>query len=463
MNHEAQYHRRRMRNIGLVDEAVHSCLRKHAIGEYLAGQVTYNLGEYPAPFSIAPTDYDVDLLQTFARHGVGLIQLHEEWNDSQRCLGADKFSSHDPEGLREFVDLAHSLGMKVLLYASTGFFEATDPDFRPEWSHPDSHLVELYFDYARCSPASPEWRAYVLPRLERVMDENGVDGLYDDLGYYPLHRLASTDPTHVGLGPETPTQDSALEDLLGIVVDLVHRHGGILKLHHGGTRLLPGDTYDYLWVGEGVDSLSDLRRHCGNAQPYVVPCPDMSRASVAKEDDLYLHAVPTMQFPPRVDGRPCTGQRAAVEGMNYRRGEACFWTQHMRTVWRHVQDHPEAPPMYGWWDSFPGRQEGRARWLHHLDLYRPMVSAGSRVWLDIRETSLAATAIPEQVTASLFVNDDIYLVLANYGDSCVALASPREWTDRETGETGRVLELESGTLRYLRLGGADGPAARTAG
>ena len=455
MNDDPRYHRRRMRNIGSVGEAVHSCLRECAIGEYLAGQVTYNLGEYPEPFAIAPTDYDDDLLRTFAHHGVGLVQLHEEWNDSQRCLGADKFSSHDPEGLREFVELVHSLGMKVILYASTGFFEATDPDFRPEWSHPDSHLVELYFDYARCSPASPEWRAYVLPRLGRVMEEYGVDGLYDDLGYYPLHMLGTTDSTHVMVGPETPSQDSALEDLLGTVLDLVHRHGGILKVHKGGTRLLPENTYDYLWVGEGVEDLDGLRRGCGGADPYVVPCPDMSRASVGGEDDLYLHTVPYMQFPLRVDGRPCTGQRAAVEGMSYRHGEDCFWTRHMRAVWRHVQEHPDAPPMYGWWDSFPGRPAGRARWLHHFDLYRPMVSAGSRVWIDVRETSLFAGRVPEEVTASLFVNDDVYLVLANYGESRATLASSRDWTDRETGASGRELDLEPGTLRYLMAGTGD--------
>jgi len=173
----AAQHRARLQNLLAAENAVHSCLGTHRIGRYLPGQVTYNLGEYPAPFSIRPTEYDDALLKSFAESGVELIQLHEEWNDSQRAFGADKFTSHDPEGLHAFIDLAHAHGIGVMLYTSTGFFEATDPDFQPVWDTTGAHLVEVYFDYAHCSPACPEWRAYLLPRLERILDDYDVDGL----------------------------------------------------------------------------------------------------------------------------------------------------------------------------------------------------------------------------------------------------------------------------------------------
>ena len=52
------------------------------------------------------------------------------------------------------------------------FFQRTDPDFRPEWAGPHD-LIEIYFDYARCSPASPGWRSYFLPRL---IGDLGVPG-----------------------------------------------------------------------------------------------------------------------------------------------------------------------------------------------------------------------------------------------------------------------------------------------
>jgi len=351
--HDAETERRRLQNLAAATASVRSCSRQHFIGAYLAGQVTYNLGEYPKRFSIAPTEYDYRLLAELARHGVTLIQLHEEWNDSERRLGADKFTCHDPEGLRAFVRLAHSFGIKVILYASTGFFEATDPDFDPAWSHPAAHLVELYFDYACCSPASPGWRAYLLPRLERILDEYEVDGLYDDLGYRAPCSLSPWDPSWVSPGEETPTYSAALEDLLATVADLVHRRGGVFKVHASAAnppacRL---KVYDYLWVGEGVENLDRMRAGTCLIEPYVVPGYDLSRAQVADEDDLYLHAVPFMQFPLRIDGRPFTGERAVVEGMNYRRGENCFWTRHCRSQWRRLQENPDTPPMYGWWDS----------------------------------------------------------------------------------------------------------------
>ena len=32
--------------------------------------------------------------------------------------------------------MAHQRGIKVIVYASTGYIQRTDPDFRPEWSGP---------------------------------------------------------------------------------------------------------------------------------------------------------------------------------------------------------------------------------------------------------------------------------------------------------------------------------------
>ncbi|HCU36680.1 MAG TPA: hypothetical protein DGT21_14905, partial [Armatimonadetes bacterium] len=255
-----EYHRRRQQNLQDVNAAVGSCMAEHRIGEYIAGQVTYNLGEYPEPTAIAPTEYDRELLQSFADHGVGLIQLHEEWNDSQRVLGGHKFKSHDEAGLRAFIDLVHELGMKIMLYASTGFFEATDADFDPGWSQPD-HLVELYFDYAHCSPAHPGWRAYCMPWFERLLDELGVDGLYDDAGYSPLYLHPEPLPGDIRVGPETEQVHSSFWDLLGLVGDMVHARGGVFKVHVGGTeaRGLTSDLYDYLWVGESIEDVAQLR------------------------------------------------------------------------------------------------------------------------------------------------------------------------------------------------------------
>jgi len=447
-----EYHRRRLANLRDANDAVTSCMAEHRIGEYLPGQVIYNLGEYPNAFSIAPTEYDEALLQELADHGVGLIHLHEEWNDAQRVLGADKYSSHDEPGLAQFIELVHSLGMKIILYASTGFFEATDPDFDPAWAHPDTHLVELWFDYAKCSPASPGWRAYLLPRLERIMDEYGIDGLYDDVGYDPPHLHDPPLADDISPGPETPQCHSAFYDLLEIVSDMVHKRGGVFKVHVDGAESggLTNDIYDYLWVGEGIENIDELRKKTKAYDPYVVPALDMSRAHIESEDDFYVHSVPYMQFPVRVDGRPVTGERAFADNVTYRRGEDCFWTRHMHAMKEYYAEHPDAPPAYGGSDSCPGRADARERWFHHFDLYRPMVAAGSRVWIEVAESNLFDRPLPDDVVASLFVNDEMYLVLANYGVTPVVVDSKWSWQNRETGHIGQRIELPGQALLYLQ-------------
>ena len=409
-------HRRRLQNIAVCEGAVRRCMRKHLVTSYLPGQCVYNLGEYPCREPWNPDGWDEEELGKLRDHGIQLIQLHEEWNDPLRLFGGNKFSPLNPQGFRRFVDMVHSAGMKVIVYASSGFFERTDPDFRSEWAR-SQDLVEIYFRYARCSPASPGWRAYLLKHIMRILEEYGVDGIYNDLGYI---RLAGNPqpPTsdEVLAFEESPTRDGALEDLLSLIYSEVHRRGGIVKVHAGGARRPKTDSrvYDYLWVGESVKNSDGLREAVKNHQPYGVPCLDMSRARVESEDELYLNAIPYMQFPMLVAGRPFTGERGSIPGIEYPPEENCFWTRHCRAIWKRYQAHPDGPHTYGWWDSTPGRPEARPTHKRWLEPYRAMTEEGTWAWLDIAESSLFAGPLPQGVVASAFANRNTYLVLANF-------------------------------------------------
>ena len=203
------------------------------------------------------------------------------------------------------------------------------------------------------------------------------------------------------------------------------RRGGLVKLHISAANKPQTDlkVYDYLWVGEGGNNGDKLREIVKNHPPYVAPCLDMSRAKIAHEDELYLHAIPYMQFPVLLAGRPFTGERAQAAGVNYPRGEACFWTRHLRAMGKHYREHPEGPHSYGWWDSCPGRPEARpthARWLKQ---YLPLVEEGTWAWLEISNSDLFAQPPPKDVVASAFANREFHLVLANYGQSAVEVAT----------------------------------------
>jgi len=422
-------HRLRLQNIAACERAIHHYLRKQLITDYLPGQCSYNLGEYPCRRPWAIDDWDAQELDKLKEQGIRLIQLHEEWNDSQRLFGGHKFAPLNGPGFRRFVEMAHQRGMRVIVYASSGFFQRTDPDFREEWAR-DQDLVELHYHYARCSPASPSWRAYLLRQLVRVMDEYGVDGIYNDLGYLRLFGNQQP-PTRdeVLAFQETESYDGALADLLALIYAEVKRRGGLVKVHMGATeRPRTNDrVYDYLWVGEEIDSEDALREAVKDYPPYVVPCLDMSRARIEKEDELYLNSIPYLQFPLLLAGRPFTGERALIPGVKYPLEAECHWTQHCRNIWRYYQFHPDGPFSYGWWDSVPGRPEARIAHAHWLRQYLPLVEEGTWAWLEISDSTLFKYPLPKEVIASAFANRHLYLVLANYGNDSVEIETSGQY------------------------------------
>ena len=416
--YSAEEQRRRLQNIAHARQRIRRAMRKHLVTGYLPGQCCYNLGEYPCLKPWDPDAWDEQELDRLRDHGIRLIQVHEEWNDSQRRFGSHKLAALNPAGFRRFVDMVHRRGMRLIAYVSSGYFDRKDPDFRPEWATRHD-LREIYFQYAHCSPASPGWRAYFLKHLVHILDDYGVDGLYNDLGY---SQPGSKNPDaqardEISAFEEGPTHDGALEDLLGMIYAEVNRRGGVVKVHIGGTTAPKTSVkvYDYLWVGEGGRNGDLLRRATKNHGPYVVPCLDMSRAKIDREDDLYLHAIPYMQFPLLLAGRPFTGQRAVIPGIEYPPEDKCFWTRHCRAIWKHYRAHPEGPHSYGWWDSVPGRPEARPTHRRWLSRYLPMVEEGTWAWLEVAESDLWAGPLPSEVVASVFANRRFYLVLANYG------------------------------------------------
>ena len=449
--YSAEDHRRRLKNVAICNRQIRASMRKHLITDYLPGQCCYNLGEYPCRKPWDPDDVDERELDTLRDQGVRLIQVHEEWNDSQRLFGANKFDALNPAGFRRFVDMVHRRGMKIIVYLSSGFFQRTDPDFRREWAR-EQDLIAAYYQYAWCSPASPGWRAYLLPHLARVLDEYGVDGIYNDLGYRSLAAPPATPTSDEVLAfEETATHDGALADLLELIYAEVHRRGGVVKIHHSGANRPQTDAkiYDYLWVGEYVDSSDGLREAVKNFPPYLVPCLDMTRAKIDKEDDLYLQTIPYMQFPLLQAGRPFTGERGSIPGVKYADD---VYVRYLREAWEHYQAHPEGPHCYGWWDSTRGRPEARPTYARWLKQYAPMVEEGTWAWLAIKDSGLFAQPLPENVVASAFANRDLYLVLANYGRAPVEVVTSDAYVPVSDPGAGRQTRwnLEGRSLHILK-------------
>lgn len=414
-------HRRRLQNIARCESAIRTSLRRHLITDYIPGQAVYNLGEYPCRKPWDPDDYDERELDQLKDEGIRLIQVMEDWNDLLRLFGGDKFRSVNPTGLRRFIEMVHQRGMKILIYTSTGHFQVTDPDFRPEWARPGFSTKAAHWQLVHCSAASAGWRAYVLPRTLRIMDDYGADGLYNDAGSRRLHRdpeLATED--EVLAFEESSEHDGALGDLLSIIYSEVKRRGGIYKIHLHDSQYpsTPQQLWDYLWVGEGVGQADSLREECKNHPPYLVPIFDWRKGQLETDDEMYLHTIPYLQFPGLLAGRPFTGERAVIPGVDYQPGALL---DQWRERWRYHQAHPDGPYSYGPWDSFPGRPSTRpahARWLKQ---YYPLVEPGSYAYVEIGDNDLLAHTLPSKVVASVFTNRRIHLVLANYSKTAAQI------------------------------------------
>ena len=316
VSYTAEDHRRRLANVGICTQKIRKCMRKHLITDYLPAQCVYNMGEYPSRKRWEPEEYDEQELDRLKAHGIQLIHVMDEWNDRYGLFGGNKLTAVNPEGFRRFVAMVHQRGIKILAYASSGYFTASDPDFRKEWSRPGD-AISGWWDLTRCSPASPGWRAYLLPRMLQILEDYELDGLYNDWGYVPNaeKRIKEPAPDEMAVFEETPQVDGAVTDLLYLIYSEVKRRGGIYKMHAdraneprtGGLKV-----YDYLWVGENVKNADGLREAAKNHTPYVVPCIQGTAAKVAGESDHFLHSVPYMQFPLLQGGRPLTGERAVI-------------------------------------------------------------------------------------------------------------------------------------------------------
>jgi hypothetical protein len=453
VSYSSDDHRKRLVNVGVCTRKIRSCLRTHLITDYLPAQCVYNLGEYPSRTPWEPGEYDEQELDRLKDHGIQLIHVMDEWNDRYGLFGGNKLTAVNPEGFRRFVSMVHQRGIKILAYASTGYFSGSDPEYRPEWTRPGD-VIGGWWDLPRCSPASPGWRAYVLPRMMRILDEYELDGLYNDWGYVPNADKQITEPAQdeVVAFRETAEYDGAVTDLLHLIYSEVKRRGGIYKLHAdfsnqpktGGLKV-----YDYLWVGEGVDNVDGLREAVKDHPPYVVPCIHGSLAKVEGQNEHFLHAIPYMQFPLLQGGRPLTGERGVIPiprlpGVR----EGGFY----EAAWEYYQAHPNGPYIYGGWDAIPPSDETRPTHAHWLKQYLPMVEDGTWAFLEITDSDLFVGPLPADCVASVFANRDLYLVLANYSRSPQRIETVEAYlpTDTTSATPATQWQLPGRSLRILR-------------
>ena len=415
-------------------------LRRIRVHDYLAGQAIYNLGDYPARVDAAPTAYDRQRIREMAEAGVQLIQLHEDWNDACRLYGADKFHAVNREGMKDFVRLCHSYGIKVIAYVSSGYFQENDPDFREEFSPIKRKFANNYFCYRKGNHGSASWRAYVIPKTLEAMDTYGFDGIFNDWGYD-----GHVPGTHCYMAPDA--YDADVEDMLSQLYSEIKKRGGVYKLHCDRNNRAPckDRVYDYLWVGEAV---TEMQAGIGKDYPgYVVPCQDRHFSDAMTLEDYMAYTLPFLQFPLLKTGRPIQGKNTDLPGVTYYGGDE---QEFYAAVGQYMEDHPDGPYVYSLWSSIPDDPTEFSVWKHYFSLYAPMVTENSLVYVELRQSDYITSPLPEKVYASLFVNEESYLVISNLSGEPYPLALEGEWLDRQSGQKGNRFLIPHGRLCFLK-------------
>jgi len=453
-----QQHRARIRNLRQAREDVRTCTREMRIRDYLPGQITYYLGDYPAPMSVAPTEYDYNLLKSYAENGVDMIQVHEEWNDTIRRFGSDKWHSCDHEGMRKFVDLCHDFGIRILPYCSSSYIHRHDAEYDLRFSHTAWSCTDMHYDYAIGWAGSEYWRKFILPRTFQIMETYGFDGIYNDWGYdwHAGHKTWIPPERRNYENEPLEEFDPEAEDLIHMLYDGVKQRGGIYKLHVGGNTRAPvrGKYYDYLWIGE---CRFDAEIGAGKMfEPYLVPCPDKPRLTNWGEtrfdmDAYFAVTIPFVQFPLLTHGRPTMGRCIDVPGVvQYNTTQKDHLYHYFEKVRAFADAHPNGPYIYSEWSQIPDDPEDYPRWCRYLNLYKPMVQDETVVYMELRDAALILSPIPDTVYISLFTGHEEYLAASNMAGEPYTLELRDEWTDRVSGRRGRCFTVEPKRLLFLK-------------
>jgi hypothetical protein len=78
-----------------------------------------------------------------------------------------------------------------------------------------------------------------------------------------------------------------------------------------------------------------------------------------------------------------------------------------------------------------------------------MVEENSLAYIELRECGDILSPLPQDVYASMFVNEKMYLAVSNLTDQAYTLVLKDHWRDRVTGKLSNSFTIEAGKISFL--------------
>jgi len=168
-------------------------------------------------------------------------------------------------------------------------------------------------------------------------------------------------------------------------------------------------------------------------------------------DAYFAMTIPFVQFPLLTHGRPTMGRCIDVPGVTQYNTEDPLRLYHYFKKVRDFADaHPDGPYIYSEWSQIPDDVEDYPRWCRYLNLYKPMVQDETIVYMEIRDTDMILSPIPDKVYISLFTSHEEYMVVSNMADTPYALETKDLWRDRVSGKTGTQFTIPASRILFLK-------------
>ena len=158
------------------------------------------------------------------------------------------------------------------------------------------------------------------------------------------------------------------------------------------------------------------------------------------------YTIPYLQFPLLKIGRPITGNNLDLPNVTYYGGSE---QEFYRAVGEYMKEHPNGPYVYSLWSSIPDDPDELDVWTRYMKLYKPMVAENSLAYIELQACDAIRSPLSEMAIASMFVNENIYLVVSNIAQEPYTLQLNGTWRNRVTGERGDTFIIGKEQLCFL--------------